>query len=79
MTEVWIPIRFVREEVRCWFCHARIPKASPGSTTGTRGTKAWWDKATNRWECLPCHDEGTRAQIARDELDDLKRGTGATP
>jgi hypothetical protein len=61
----WIPVRFVREDRKCSFCGARIPKGAPGASKGTRGTKAWWNKVSNRWECMGCRSEGFRAEDER--------------
>jgi len=63
-TEGFRPVRYVAVRQRCHFCFGVIPKASPGSSKGTRGTKAWFDPGTGLWECLPCHEEGSRADAA---------------
>lgn len=62
----WIPVRYVAHDQQCQFCGERIPKGSPGSRVGERGTRAWWDKAHDVWECIPCREEATRAELARD-------------
>jgi hypothetical protein len=74
----WQAVRFVHQDQTCALCWDRIAKGSPGSSTGSRGTRAWFLPAarltcaiTGRvilgpglWECLPCHDELTRAELA---------------
>jgi hypothetical protein len=45
-TEGFRPVRYVAARQRCHFCFGAIPKASPGSSKGTRGTKAWFDPGT---------------------------------
>lgn len=64
----WIPARTIRFEVKCRFCGVRIPRCKPGSSTGDRGTKAWFNPSSREWECLSCHDELTRAELAIIEL-----------
>jgi hypothetical protein len=64
-SETWVPIRTVYAWTYCWFCGTLIAKAKPGSTTGTRGTKAWWCKERDVLECLDCRSEGMRAEEAR--------------
>ena len=60
----WTPARFVHEPQTCSFCGYMIPRASPGSTTGTRGTKAYFNSLTKVWECIGCRQEALRAQGA---------------
>lgn len=67
--EAWIPVRFVRVEVRCDFCKHRIPVGSPGRKTGTRGTRCWWNKVRRVYECLDCRTDGFRAEEARHDHD----------
>ena len=62
--EEWLPIRTINQEQVCWFCGFVIPKGRPGATTGTRGTKAWWFRAKDTWECLGCRSEAVRAEVA---------------
>jgi hypothetical protein len=78
VSEDWREVRYVQQDQTCCFCFARIPRSAPGSKRGTRGTKAWilfgarlTCARTGRtllgpplWECIPCHDELTRAQLA---------------
>lgn len=61
----WIPVRYVRVEVRCAFCGGRIPPGKPGTRTGERGTRAWWNKLTSQYECLGCRTDAFRAEDAR--------------
>jgi len=62
--EKFIPIRYVRAPCICWFCGVDIPRARPGSRTGERGTKAWWWREQNVWECLACRSAAVDASIA---------------
>lgn len=64
--EAWTPIRYVRAPQRCEFCGAVILAASPGSSTGDRGTRAFWQPRRNRWQCLGCHSELVRIEVARE-------------
>lgn len=57
----WMPVRFVRTAQECSFCGFTIPAASPGATTGTRGTKAFYNRLTKEWECIPCRREANEA------------------
>ena len=63
--DVWTPVRFVHQPQRCQFCWEVIPRAKPGTTTGTRGTKAFYNAALQVWECMKCREEATRADLAR--------------
>ena len=40
----WVPVRHVRTECRCAFCGCRIPRGVPGTRTGERGTRCWWNR-----------------------------------
>jgi len=72
---VWTPVRYVRFPQVCDFCWELIPRSSPGRTTGSRGTKAFFNAALNIWECIPCREEATRADLTRQsELDARKPG-----
>lgn len=62
------PVRFIRFPQTCRFCWRDIPPGRPGTRTGERGTKAYFDPTTREWECIPCHDELTRANLAREAL-----------
>jgi hypothetical protein len=64
--EAWTPIRFVRSLHQCESCKATILLGSPGSSTGTRGTRAFWTKQRDAWRCLSCHTEITRSDRARE-------------
>jgi len=66
--ELWTPVRYVHQPQTCDFYWSRIAPGKPGSTTGTRGTKAWFCQSRNVWECLECRSEATRAQIARESI-----------
>lgn len=59
----WIPVRHVRQAQECDFCWCRIPKASPGHTSGSRGTKAYYNPVLRIWECCECR----RLAAERDE------------
>ena len=78
VAEPWIPVRYVHRDQICHLCFGTIPKQSPGARTGERGTVAWLLKGAvvidvrgarllgpDLWECIPCHDEQTRAELAR--------------
>ena len=65
--DAWIPVRYILHDETCSNCGFRIARASPGASKGTRGTKAWWNKAANVWECLECRSEAVRALKARHE------------
>lgn len=65
--EQWIPVRWVKKAVRCDFCRSNIPAGKPGTTTGSRGTKAWYCRHRNIFECLGCRSEAMRADTARKE------------
>lgn len=60
----WMPVRFVSHEQECDLCWAIIPKASPGRSTGTRGTKAWYNAAFGIWECIKCRQLVTPELVA---------------
>jgi hypothetical protein len=64
---LWTPVRTVSYHQACHFCGAGIPKDRPGATTGTRGTKAFYNRGLNLWECMACRVEATRAELARQE------------
>ena len=65
--DYWMPVRFVRLQQVCNFCQAFIPRASPGRSTGTRGTKAYYCPALGVWECIPCR------QLVTPELEAARR------
>lgn len=70
---LWTPSRYVKHDQQCDFCWNRIPRSKPGSTSGTRGTKAFYNAAFNIWECWPCRQEAARADEAREALDQGRR------
>lgn len=75
----WTPVRYVQFEQRCAFCRGRIPKGSPGTRTGERGTKAYFRKLPDgrgEWECMECREEGARADRAREKRDEVVRRYG---
>ena len=63
--EVWTPVRYVQRQEVCDFCWNFIPPGSPGRSTGSRGTRAWYNPALDIWECLACRSEAMRADMAR--------------
>lgn len=65
--EHWQAARWVRVEQACHWCWERIPVASPGASTGTRGTKAFCCVKLGLWRHIRCH---TDAQ--QQELDDQR-------
>ena len=64
---LWTPVRYVHHNQECSFCGAPIARAAPGGTTGTRGTKAYYNRLTGEWECIPCRQEAQRAAAAAGE------------
>lgn len=66
---LWTPVRYVHKSQRCDFCWNAIPRARPGSTTGTRGTKAYFNAALGIWECLKCREAAHDADAARMAID----------
>jgi hypothetical protein len=62
---LWTPVRTISYAQRCHFCRAGIARDRPGSRTGERGTKAFFNRALNLWECIACREEATRAELAR--------------
>jgi hypothetical protein len=62
---LWTPVRTISYAQVCHFCRAPIARDRPGAKTGTRGTKAFFNRALNLWECMPCREEATRAELAR--------------
>jgi hypothetical protein len=73
--ETWTPVRYVHEDTFCWFCAREIPRAKPGATKGTRGTKAWFCPERRVLECIPCRSEAMRA----DEASLAEKGTHEDP
>lgn len=63
---LWTPVRFVSHDRVCSFCGFTIRRASPGNTTGTRGTKAYCNNLLREWECIGCRQEALRAAAARE-------------
>lgn len=62
--ELWTPARYVHSDQRCAFCGAHIPRSKPGTRVGDRGSKAFYNAALQRFECIDCRAEATRADIA---------------
>jgi hypothetical protein len=60
----WIPARFVHAPQVCDFCGLTIPVGSPGSRTGERGTRAYFNSLLKVWECMDCRQEALRAHAA---------------
>jgi len=54
---VWTPVRYVNAPQRCASCGRYIPKGSPGNSAGTRGTRAYFCRERNTWNCIPCRQE----------------------
>jgi len=63
----WRPVRFVRARQLCCRCWHYIPKGSPGNTTGTRGTKAWWHPGWDVWMCVPCRSADVDFELQYEE------------
>ena len=61
--KTWTPVRFIRDPQVCAFCWQIIPNGRPGSTTGSRGTKAWYCPEHRVYECLGCRSEATDAEL----------------
>ena len=68
----WMPVRFIHADQECSFCHHTILRAAPGTKTGTRGTKAYYNAMLKEWECVECRQEALRAESAR--LPEVMRG-----
>jgi len=77
MNADWVPVRYVERAQICQFCQRRIPKGSPGNSKGTRGTKAWFNRRTKAWECLPCRTEGFQVEAARERMYETPPSGGA--
>ena len=65
---LWTPARYIAHDTRCHLCGADIARTKPGATTGTRGTKAFFNATLGLFECMDCRLEGTRAELAGHEL-----------
>lgn len=61
----WVPARYVHADQECSFCHLTIHRAAPGTKSGTRGTKAYYNNLLHEWECIACRQEALRAESAR--------------
>jgi hypothetical protein len=83
--EQWTPVRYVRFPQRCDFCWETIPRCKPGNSTGTRGTKAYFNAVRRVWECIACRQEGFRAEAERERMDEARareagcRSVSSTP
>jgi hypothetical protein len=64
----WVPARHVQQAQKCATCRVVIPKGAPGTSTGSRGTKAWYNRLSREWECIACRSEGMRADDARQAM-----------
>jgi len=62
--DLWTPARYVHAPAKCFFCGGHIPKSAPGSRVGDRGTKAFYNSALKRFECMECRMAATDADIA---------------
>ena len=60
----WMPTRTIAHDQECSFCGRTIRRAHPGNTTGTRGTKAYYNAMLREWECIDCRQEALRAHAA---------------
>lgn len=56
----WLPTRFVHNPQKCQECGRTVPRSAPGSKSGTRGTKAYFEKGVGLWLCLECGIEESR-------------------
>lgn len=78
MTDLhWTPVRFVRQQVECACCWEIIPAGKPGTTTGTRGTKAYYCAQTREFECMRCRGLATERDLRMQALE--RDAYGATP
>ena len=77
--EHWTECRTQKFDQFCCLCWERIPKGAPGSAKGTRYTRSWIEVALGLWHCLACHDEYTRAELARIEQAQNFRSTPSQP
>lgn len=74
----WTPVRYLAHDAVCGFCRVMIFKGSPGRTTGTRGTRCWWNAYWREYECLGCRSEAMRADTAwQDQQDAMRQAVGA--
>ena len=69
----WIPIRYVHQDVDCSFCGFLILRASPGSRTGERGTKAYFNQLLREFECIGCRQEALRVERWRLDHEQAER------
>lgn len=69
----WTPIRYVHQDVDCSFCGFTIHRTSPGSRTGERGTKAYFNRQLREFECIGCRQDALRADRARLDHEQAQR------
>ena len=62
--EPWTPARYIRFAQICESCGSTIAVQSPGTSTGTRGTKAFFSPLRRAWQCLHCRTELCRCERA---------------
>ena len=66
--ELWNPARYIMQSQVCVDCGIRIPKASPGTSSGTRGTKAFFSPDRKAWRCEACMEDASKCDLARETL-----------
>lgn len=63
--ERWIPMPTAPRGTLCDFCWLPVLMAAPGPGAGKRATRAWYSTDRHVFECNACHQEWSRALLAR--------------